>query len=134
MVIDVLVLEDSEERHKYFYKYCKDSKILESAKTCIDMIRESEKINELWLDHDLGGLTYVDSNLEECGMEVVRFLSLNDYSKNINKVFIHSMNGTANRVMFEDLKKHGYNAILYPFHILRANIDNYVCNREEIAN
>lgn len=122
--IDVLILEDSKERVQYFKRYCSGAVITDSAERCMDLIAGSEHINELWLDHDLGGEKLADSSREDCGMEVVRYLKNNQFQDKIDKIFIHSLNGYANIIMFEDLRNSKYNVTLYAFSLLRANLDH----------
>lgn len=111
----VLVLEDNAYRMKTFRAYCPGLKHVEKASDCIEIIKSGKPIKELWLDHDLGNETYVNSGREDCGMEVVRFLQQNNYIGNIENIYVHSHNVYANRIMAEDLVTAGYNAVLFPF-------------------
>jgi hypothetical protein len=111
----VVVLEDSLARMKAFRKYAPGCIHVETVEACIIAIRNIEKIDELWLDHDLGGQHYVPSNSKDCGYEVVRFLQENNYTDKIAKITVHSMNGYAAPFMHDDLVKAGYNAYYLPF-------------------
>jgi hypothetical protein len=119
MKIEVLVLEDTKERMRYFKMYCPSLVHEETAKGCIEKLTEAEEIQELWLDHDLGNETYVDSSREDCGMEVVRFLQKNDLKHKIKTIYVHSHNKYANIPMNTALQDAGYNSILHPFYKLK---------------
>lgn len=118
----VLVLEDNAYRMKTFRAYCPGLTHVEKAIDCINLIKSGKQIKELWLDHDLGNETYVDSGREDCGMEVVRFLQQNNYIGSIENIYVHSHNVYANRIMAEDLVKAGYNAVLFPFGKLYSQV------------
>lgn len=122
--IDVLVLEDSLERYKCFKKYSGNSVIVDNPNDCLNNIKSSDKVSELWLDHDLGEGSVGDSGL--CGMDVVNYLISNKESVSIKSIYIHSMNPYPSQMMFEKLKSAGYNTMLYPFNILKAKIDTLV--------
>lgn len=122
MQIEVLVLEDDNERMTTFRNYCLQHVRTETAPACIAKIQEAESINELWLDHDLGGQVYVDSNREDTGMEVVRFLVANDMKSKIKKIFAHTLNTNAGLIMAEDLCKAGYEAYYFPFTKFRSAV------------
>jgi len=115
MEIDILVLEDNQERMKYFRRAFPGLVWSETAADCITNLTQAEAIGELWLDHDLGQENYVNSNRPDCGMEVVRFLEQNELQLKINKIFVHSHNTYAAQQMTLALQKADYNAVLYPF-------------------
>lgn len=117
-----LVLEDNKERMKTFKLYCHNLKHVETSKDCIDIIKSGKNIKELWLDHDLGNETYVNSQREDCGMEVVRFLLKENRIGQIEKIYVHSHNVYANRIMAEDLSNAGYNSTLFPFSSLYKKV------------
>ena len=100
----MLVLEDNAERMHYFKQYDKKLVHVETADDCIEKIK-SDQINELWLDHDLGGEQYASSDRDDTGFGVVRFLVANDYTNSVKKIYIHSHNKFANSDMNKELKK-----------------------------
>lgn len=65
------------------------------------------------LDHDLGGKVFVDSNREDCGMEVVRWIMRN--RPFIGRVIVHSWNEPAARRMVADLRRRDYAVSYAPF-------------------
>lgn len=117
----IVVLEDSIARMKTFRKYAPKCIHVATVEDCITAIRNMPKITELWLDHDLGGKSFVMSQSKECGFEVVRFLQEHNYTDTIEKIFVHSMNGYANVFMRDDLAAAGYNVTLMPFVIFKEN-------------
>jgi hypothetical protein len=74
----------------------------------------------LFLDHDLGGEEHVDSNREDCGMEVVRWMSKNKVD--VGEVIIHSHNVIAAEKMRLSLEEAGYNVRAIPFRQLITRI------------
>ena len=88
----ILVLEDNEERIKYFKEHLSegcDLDIVKTSKEAISKLKES-----LWdiafLDHDLGDQVYQESK-EDTGFEVAQYLSSNP-ERMPAKVIIHSWN------------------------------------------
>ena len=61
------------------------------------------------LDHDLGGESFVDSDREDCGMEVVRWIE--SHLPVIGKIIIHSSNPEASYQMFWRLRAAGYSVV-----------------------
>lgn len=123
MDIEVLVLDDSYERKKYFMKFNSKSVIVNTSRDCLSNIKSAKKINQLWLDYDLGEkIGFINPN--GSGMDVVDYLISNKDFINISEIFIHSMNPYPSKVMFEKLKSVGYKVNLYPFNIFKAKLDN----------
>lgn len=90
----VLILEDDgqeDKRMPHFRERIKEleeiskSKIdivhVETAKDCIAELErvphEKERFDIIFLDHDLGGQVFVDTNREDTGSEVARWISKN---------------------------------------------------------
>ena len=68
----------------------------------------------IFLDHDLGGEVYVDSDIENCGMEVVRwFEEVRPDFKGM--IIIHSWNAPAAYDMEARLSRAGYTVRRTPF-------------------
>ena len=117
----IIILEDSPERMKVFNRLCIGKEMLhfEEADKCIDALNDEPEVYQLWLDHDLGGEQLVDSNREDTGMEVVRFLVANDLTSKIKNIIVHSHNAVAHRIMVADLHKAGYSVISHAFSLLK---------------
>lgn len=108
----LLFLDDSPDRAKVFLDKYPGAKWVTTAADCITALR-SQPWHTIFLDHDLGGQSMVDSNREDCGMEVVRWMVLN--RPIVKQVIIHSWNTPAARRMIEDLRRREYNARYSPF-------------------
>ena len=94
----VLFLDDRSDRFKRAIEHYKDYDltIVCTVQECIEKISEGG-----WyivsLDHDLNYERFVDSNREDCGMEVVRFFCKNIlYLVPPTKITIHSSNHLVN--------------------------------------
>ena len=68
-----LFLDDDPARARAFLAEHPDAAWVQTASACI--ARLAEDWHEVHLDHDLGGEVYVDSDRQDCGMEVVRWLA-----------------------------------------------------------
>jgi len=119
----IIFLDDDNQRWYRFQAKIPNSVRAETADECIRLIRDSTKIDWLFLDHDLGGEAYVNSTREDCGMEVVRFLCADNLTKTISNIVVHSHNTVAALEMFNKLKDAGYNVRLVPFYNLIESIE-----------
>lgn len=119
----IIFLDDDNQRWYRFQAKIPNSVRAETADGCIRLIRDSTKIDWLFLDHDLGGEAYVNSAREDCGMEVVRFLCADNLTKTISNIVVHSHNTVAALEMFNKLKDAGYNVRLVPFYNLIESIE-----------
>ena len=67
----VLILEDDKGRipglSSIFNEVGAEITWTDTAKECISIIKESDSFDIIFLDHDLGGLSYVDHNREDTG-------------------------------------------------------------------
>jgi hypothetical protein len=125
----IIFLDDADQRWYKFQAKVPAAVRAETAAQCISLIKDSLIIDWLFLDHDLGGETYVSSSREDCGMEVVRYLCKEPRTKSISKIVVHSHNSVAAAEMFNKLKDAGYNASLAPFYNLIESIE---CKPEEV--
>lgn len=93
--IKVLVLEDNDSRIQTFKKYLKGRKFdvyyYDEATEAIAAIGVFGPFDVYFLDHDLGGMIYVDSEEENTGYQVAKYLSEKKIYKN-SQIFIHSLN------------------------------------------
>jgi CheY-like chemotaxis protein len=105
----ILVLDDFDVRLMYARKKYRDVGELYLVKTAEDAILQLKAMNE-WgivsLDHDLGGEVFVDSDREDCGMEVVRWIVKNNPA--IRRINIHTANHMAAPQMIASLIHAGY--------------------------
>ena len=77
-----------------------------------------ETWDEVHLDHDLGGKTFVDVNETDCGMEVIRWLCKEprDHLRDA-RFLIHTHNSLAGLLMVLQMRATGYRAEFRPFGI-----------------
>lgn len=89
----ILILEDDPERHLSFKKNLAFAKVLKIVTTVPDAIYElsHNTWDVLFLDHDLGGEVFVDSNESLTGYHVAVWLEEHQEYKPKN-IIIHSLN------------------------------------------
>lgn len=106
----ILILDDDKERHENFKRNFKEH-VLTHVETANDAINElkSFKYDAVFLDHDLGGLSFVDSSEPNTGYQVAKWLS-NNMKHKPKLVYIHSMNPVGAQKMKDLLP----NSILAP--------------------
>lgn len=102
----IIILEDSMERVKKFRRNFPHAEFYDTAKDCIDAMRDKTEPFVLFLDHDLGGMIYVDSKDTNTGMEVVREIERDSSLQGfIFQVIIHSCNIPAAKEMKKALDR-----------------------------
>jgi hypothetical protein len=110
----VLFLDDDARRVEVFLDRCPEAVWVRSAEACIARLAQSW--DEVHLDHDLGGEQFVDTNRDDCGMAVVRWLCAEPREQLRNtRFFIHSYNLAAAAMMVQCLLRSGYTAEFRPF-------------------
>ena len=113
--LNVLFLDDSEARQKSFRSEVPSATIVATAEETIEAL--SEPWDLVFLDHDLGDEVFVDSDREDCGMEVVRWIV--EHKPSISKIFCHSLNRDARIRMGMALDAAGYDVEVIPFIVLQ---------------
>jgi len=113
---NVLFLDDDHARIAAFRGIvervdCRLS-IVETAEDCIGELRRAT-FDLVLLDHDLGGEIFCDSDREDCGMEVVRWLKANGGTH--GAFIVHTMNPVAATAMYFELQTMGYHVAQAPF-------------------
>lgn len=117
----ILFLDDCPLRTKKFISAIPHAQTATTAQEMIQLIKNAdEEIELVFLDHDLGGQTFVSSDVEDCGMQVVRYIEA-DRPK-IDRIIVHSMNMPAAIQMKERLEHIGYQVEYIPFHLLPGKI------------
>lgn len=96
--------------------------ICKTAQGCINYLAWGETRDGwdiVYLDHDLGDETMVDSDRKDCGMEVVRWVEEHHAGGHpplrIGLFVIHTWNVGAGEVMTRSLEALGYDVIRQPF-------------------
>lgn len=116
----VLVLEDDHNRHKQFKERFIENgnisyTIVETAEACLTLLK-NEKYDMVFLDHDLGGEVFVNSENRNTGAEVARRITEDRSSVIGSPLFIiHSLNPTGSEYMENLLKKEFSQVYRIPF-------------------
>jgi len=111
--MDILFLDDDPERTRSFQSIVPYADCVKTAEECIETLQSNDRWDIVFLDHDLGGEVYVDSNKPDCGMEVVRWIC--NTKPDIDRVIVHTMNPPAALRMEMALKFSGYIVDRIPF-------------------
>lgn len=119
--LNILVLEDSIERIKYFKEKFKhhNSYFFDNVDDAIEALEllHDKKWDAVFLDHDLEGKVFVSSNHHNTGYTVAKFISERKDIE-IGKIIIHSLNpsGASNmKYLLPD-------AIVMPFTRLKSSL------------
>lgn len=111
--MNVLFLDDDAARLTSFRSCYPSAMLVTTAAECVARLQDRDRWDNVFLDHDLGGETYVDSDREDCGMEVVRWIVEN--KPEIGRVIAHTCNEPAGLNMIAKLRDVGYSAEWVPF-------------------
>ena len=104
---NILFLDDNEERQRAFVnRHVGDEVTIVATASDAIYSMQGESWDEVWLDHDLGGKVFVNSDREDCGMEVVRWMCA--YPQQVSIVYVHTWNVPAGKEMFFKLYDAGY--------------------------
>lgn len=107
----IVILEDDDNRIETFLEMFPWAKVVKTANECIKLLKKPCDL--LFLDHDLGGEIYVDTDHKNTGSEVVRWIE--EYRPKIKKIIVHSYNSAASDVMVKVLNRCGYDVARIPF-------------------
>jgi hypothetical protein len=110
----LLFLDDDPLRAEAFLIENPQAVWVQTVAECLEQLVVSW--DEVHLDHDLGGKTYVDVNESDCGMEVIRWLCREprDHLSEA-RFFIHTHNSLAGLLMVLQMRSSGYRAEFRPF-------------------
>lgn len=106
--MNILFLDDDENRISTVEYYIPCVKIARSASECIHILDDTSKLEYtlISLDHDLGGHIFVNSEEKNTGMEIVRWLYT--HPVNCSLFVVHSFNAIGAENMAMGLKKLKY--------------------------
>lgn len=99
-LINILVVEDNKERIEWFKKEFGDCRlIVEKTAPRAKRWLNREKWDVIFLDHDLGDRVFVNSDDENTGYQVAKYIRANP-KNHMTPVIVHSWNpeGAANIV------------------------------------
>jgi len=110
----VLFLDDDPARAEAFLTDYPQAIWVQTVPDCLSQL--ADPWDEVHLDHDLGGQTFVDINESDCGMEVIRWLcgQSRDHLRE-TLFFVHTHNSLAGLLMVLQMRSSGYKAEFRPF-------------------
>jgi hypothetical protein len=110
----LLFLDDDPQRAESFLSENPQAVWVETVTDCLSRLQENW--DEVHLDHDLGGKTFVNMNQIDCGMEVIRWLCTEprDHLR-ATRFFVHTHNSLAGLLMVLQMRSAGYHAEFRPF-------------------
>jgi hypothetical protein len=117
----IIFLDDDQNRISNFVRFYPRALLAYTAEECIGLIQDTPN-SIVFLDHDLDGRQYVDTNEKNTGSEVVRWIVAN--RPLIKEIIIHSHNHEAAANMSSKLKRAGYKQACVPFVSLIAWFEN----------
>jgi response regulator RpfG family c-di-GMP phosphodiesterase len=100
----VIFLDDSEQRQQAMKSILPCIIQTYTADETIEAIKKEKKVDYLFLDHDLGGQVYVDSNEYNTGMTVAKWLTKNKETLDIGYIILHSFNPAGAKNMAHELR------------------------------
>ena len=110
----ILFLDDDPRRAEIFLAENPDAVWVQTVAECVAHL--AEVWDEVHLDHDLGGEQFVAVDRDDCGMEVVRWICLEDRPHlRATRFYVHSHNVAAASVMTLQMWGSGYRAEFRPF-------------------
>ena len=111
--MNILFLDDNPQRVTRFKRSYPDAAIVTTAMDCIAAM-EKRAFDVVFLDHDLGGQSFVDSGDSDCGMAVVRWIC--SPLRPVDPValyIVHSRNPQGAAKMGKALRrKKGFNSVI----------------------
>lgn len=114
MAKPILFLDDNYRRHFLMMRYLLCDRVFTADEAIVKLSEKS--YYAVFLDHDLDGHEYADSDGKNTGMEVVRYIVKEKPS--IERIIIHSHNEKAAALMHHRLYLLGYSVITLPFNEL----------------
>lgn len=114
----ILFLDDDPERTKGFKRHCPSATCVETASAMIELLAKAkaddEFVDVLFLDHDLGGQTYVDPKTNpNTGTAVVEWIVAN--RPKIGYIVIHTLNHSESMRMGYAIGQADYRGMRCPF-------------------
>lgn len=121
--MNILFLDDDKDRQKAFKKKISNACIVSNVQECIDALSSGEEWDIVFLDHDLEGETFVDSERKDCGMEVARWIK--EKQPFIRQIIVHTLNTQAGEAMTQFLVDAEYRTSYIPFTVMIKNLERY---------
>lgn len=119
----ILFLDDDLSRRDLFSRLVNrrahDVFICADAMAAMSCLQEMQPFDFVFLDHDLGGEAYVDTDHKNTGSEVARFIV--KHLPKIKRIIIHSVNSPASEHMYALLTSAGYMVEYIPWGWMKAD-------------
>lgn len=125
--MNILFLDDDIRRQRQFRSRFPGAVITATADEVIAQLPK-EAWDFVLLDHDLGGDTFVNPDIANCGTQVVAWIEQNPPT--VKQFIVHSFNYEAAWGMVCRLQQMGYNAQYIPFNEFDTIVDT-ICPSEE---
>jgi hypothetical protein len=110
----ILFLDDDKRRAADFALQWPEATWVQTVEECINLLDLEWDV--IWLDHDLGGERWVDSERNDCGMEAVRHIVSDRLDHLRRTIFIvHTHNVRAGQLMRDTLVSAGYDCTYQPY-------------------
>ena len=116
----IFILEDNHDRIDFFMEKFRDLGkntvvVSEDVSTAISKYKDTGMdCDVIFLDHDLGGRVYVESQEENTGYQFAKWLRFNDPNIDKKKIILH----TCNSVGADNMKNELPIASAYPYYLL----------------
>lgn len=116
--MNILLLEDNPKRIEWFETiFIKENlMVATSVDQAIDFLESYSDISELYLDHDLDGRIFVNSEEPNTGYQLAKYIA--DSGRIFHRIFVHSMNPYGASNMYNVLKGSATELAMVPFPIL----------------
>lgn len=113
----IFIIEDDPKRIKWFRSHFKtEADIFEDVESAKKGFKGG--YDQIFFDHDLGGLTYVDSNDPNTGYQFAKWLmenKLDDIKRYKTHCVVHSLNYAGSMKIHDLLRDHDVQVIRIPF-------------------
>jgi CheY-like chemotaxis protein len=111
--VNIFVLEDDEQRKLAFKRKFlgHNITIIDNIKEAINILSTNIAFDMIFLDHDLGGEVYVNSENENTGYQLAKWISQQKKILKESIIIVHSLN----QVGAQNIKAVLPNAWLQPF-------------------
>jgi hypothetical protein len=111
----ILFLDDCPDRTRAFLLREPSAITCMTARECIDHLKRQQTWEECHLDHDLTGESHCDSEREDCGMEVVRWVLCNRNYCDVQVFIVHTHFYEAGLKMAKALVAADFQAMYIPW-------------------
>lgn len=125
--MNILFLDDNEQRQSLMRSRLPFIRQAFNAKEAIDILQQEDIWDYVFLDHDLGGEIFVDSDNENTGAAVARWIASN--KPKTKKIIVHSYNSIGAKAIRDILIFAGYEMFYVPFLTM-----GFILIVEEISN